>query len=111
MTTFAVRIGRIHLRNGAELRVHDFAAQRKSEAAAALAEYRDHAETVPAGCPDMVGYVQIAWDRNGGWAMGYKTSTRSPLHEEDLARFVADRLRAATTERATLRTLSGPSRT
>ena len=111
MTTFAVRIGRIKLRSGAEVRLHDFAAQRKSEAAAAIAEYQSHAEAVPAGCPDMVGYVQIAWDRNGGWSMGYKTSVRSPLHEEDLARFVADRLRAATTERATLRTLSGPPRT
>lgn len=111
MTTFAVRIGRIKLRSGAEVHVHDFAERRRQESAEVLSDYRRHAGEVPDACPDMTGYVQIAWDREGWWSVGYRVSMHSPLREADIAQFVAERIRCATIESSTIRALHRPPRT
>lgn len=95
------RIGRIRLRNGAEVRVIDTKARPPK-----AAEYRrlivDHAQFHAQHWPRMAGYVMLVWDAEASWSMAYRIGPASPVDQADLATFVADRVRAQATANYTV---------
>ena len=93
LATFAVRPGKIRLRNGAEIRVIDQASMRKPESAVMRADLVEKAQFFADNWPDLGGYVVFVWDSLGFWSESHRVGVSSAYASVMIPTLVSEGLR------------------
>ena len=72
------RIGKVHLRNGASVRVIDQNSMRSPESEVLRREVVEKAQFFSDSWPDIAGYAMFVWDSRGFWSTTYRVGLNSP---------------------------------
>lgn len=93
LATFAIRRGKIRLRNGAEVRVLDQASMRKPESAVLRGELVEKAKYFADNWPDLGGFVVFVWDSRGYWSEAHRVGVNSAYASVMIPTLVSEGLR------------------